>query len=354
MVETIENPLFDRLPACEKCGSPVFVLRYGLDADELDLGDPRAWMVVDRGPVIEPIAGGIHAANVCTACGRIGDLQTDRAIVWNVEISSPVPKLVPPLDRPVRAVYDAAGWDDPGACDLFHLAALRGRWADDVVLEAVAIARLLDAERRLQVAHYTDEVRGRATALLDDDRLRWIDRIELHAELGRDATLRDPETGYLHLRAALELAQDEAAMRRFKASDPDADWTYPDVPWLAIDTAEAAAFADRDREALALLRWAVPACGERDVAHGGAVIGVGLAAEAGDGDFELDCQLVLLEDLCLAWRDDVHDPVAQAWPRLEELVASDPTGARRRRAVATIAGWYTPDERADLLRRLGA
>jgi hypothetical protein len=354
VVATTQNPLFEQLPSCEACGSPVFVLRYGLAADVLDLGDPRAWMVVERGCIIEPIAGGIHAANVCTACGRIGDLQTDRAIIWNVEVSSPVPKLVPALDRPVRAVYDAASWEDPGACDLFHFAALRGRWADDVALEAVAIARLLDAERRLQVEDYTDELRGRAAALLDDDRLRWIDRLELHAELGRDATLRDPEAGYLHLRAALQLAQDEAALRRFMVSDPDASWTYPDVPWLAIDTAEAAAFAGRNREALALLRWAVPACGDRDVAHGGAVTGVGLAAAAGDDDFELDCQLVLLEDLCQAWRNDDHDPVAAAWPRLEELVGSDPTGTRRRRAVTTIEGWYTPVERADLLRRLRA
>jgi hypothetical protein len=85
VVATTQNPLFEQLPSCEACGSPVFVLRYGLAADVLDLGDPRAWMVVDRGCIIEPIAGGIHAANVCTACGRIGDLQTDRAIIWNVE-----------------------------------------------------------------------------------------------------------------------------------------------------------------------------------------------------------------------------------------------------------------------------
>jgi hypothetical protein len=353
----MDNPLLSQLPRCEACGEVELHLRYGLDERELDFSEPVSWALVPLQATMPIEAGGIHPASVCTSCGRIADLQTDRAVIWNVERSgSAVPKLVPPMEQPARAVYDAAEWEDAGACDLYHLACLRGRWADDCELEAIAIGRLLDAERRRYQDQYSDEVRARAHTLLADERSTSSARIELQTELGLDAMERqDPATAHRHLEEALRLTQDDQIQSALRTSGRDASRTPPDVPWLAIDTAEAADRAGEEGRALEILRWAVPRCGERPVQHGGAHLGRRLAAQAGDGDFELACELILLRELVEAWRDDDrHDPVAVQWPAIEALVAADPSGRRQRAAVADVERWFASASRDRLLGHLQA
>lgn len=347
----VTNPLLEELEACPTCGHPVFTFRYGT-FDEIDRSEPASWMIVDCGPSVEPITAGIQAATVCTSCGRITDLQTDRAIIWNVRDSgSPVPMLVPAIERPWDAVYDAREWDENGACDLFHLACLRGRWADDIELEAVATGRLLDAERRLYEDVYTDELRERAEVLVRDGRLSWVSGIELHSELGRDASGRDAERAYQHLRTALDLAVDSDAAAAFRADNPAGAPGMPDVPWLAIDTADAANEAGREEEALDLLRWAIPACTESDIQARGASLGSVLAHQMGDGDLALTCELLVLNERC-TWLS--HDTALEdAWSRIQPLLVSDPTGTRLRRARAEIDNWvYSEEVRAELLSRL--
>lgn len=349
------NPLLEELEACDACGAPVFTLRYGSARDPAGDGEPRSWMTVVVGPTIEPIAGGVYPASVCTECGRITDLQSGRAIIWNVaQNGSPVPKLVPPVVGPWTWSYDVwPEWDDADSSDALHLQWLRGFWAGDIELEAAAIDRLLDAERRLHQGNHTDEVRDRALELLQDPRLSWNARISLHAELGREALSGDASEAYRHLRMAVDLARDDAAFAAYR-SEPDG-WASPDVPWLAIDAAEAADRAGSHDDALELLRWAVPRCGERDVKHGGAALGAPLARDAGDLRFQLECELITLEELCLAWRDDdSFDPIADAWPQLKRLVSSDPSGDLRARAVELVCHWFETSEKQALLRLLAS
>jgi hypothetical protein len=249
--------IFDRFDGCPSCGAPVFDLIYDdQPADDADDGfDPRAWMRVWAEPLEEPLAGGTHPTGLCVGCGRAADHYRHRAICWR-PASGPgslASLLVPPVDQPYHAVQHGVDLDADSYAAQIEFLVLRGRWSDDVELEAIALARLLQCMRADEApAHETREI-VRARDLLDDERLSNRSRIELHAEVGRGLVVCRPTDALEHLRAALRLAQHETTRAEPAPRHREGFFTGLSVDELAIDIAECALHLD-ETEVLEMLR----------------------------------------------------------------------------------------------------
>lgn len=320
----MSNSLLERVPRCAACGAPEFRFTYA-PPDE-DLGSAGWWFLISREPV--SIAGGITPASVCTACGLIVGID-GRAIRWNLQDGSPVAKLVPPVEQPLRSVYDAAAGDAEDHRKLTELIAWRGRWADDVDLEATALARLIFLGR---VEGSVDpELLDRARHLLTDLRLGWVHRVDLHHQVG--LCVDDPEEAHHHLSMAYELGRDVMSRDAFLGRG-DERFALPDPSELAIDLAAAARDLDRTEEALRLLKQAgVPWAGDHDDQPTWAAFGRSVAEEQDDVDLLLQCELRLAIQ---AFYDEDRTELTRAVRRIRELIDADASGARRRTATLTL------------------
>jgi hypothetical protein len=351
----IGNAFADQLAACESCGKPVFTLLYDsspVDADAETGFDPCSWMTIWADPLDEPLANGTHPTALCTACGSAQDWQRPRGILWRVT-SGPgsLPALlVPPVDRPYLAMFDAVVWDDEAWAPELEFLALRGRWADDVELEGIALARLLRLTRKNGPLDDETEQVLRARELLVDNRLPWSLRVELHAEVGRSLATCQPLDALEHLQRAQQLSRDQEAQAEQARIDPDLVWNSPSVAEIAIDTAELAEQLEQDSQAFELLRWAVPACGENpERQKDGATLGIELALKHRDREAQLEFELIRLYR---QYRDDAGPDLDLEWPTYEELLAGDATGALRQQMIQTVQGWDLRDAKHEVLRWL--
>jgi hypothetical protein len=351
----IGNAFADELVACESCGEPVFTLLYDSSPveDDVQAGfDPGSWMTVRAEPLDEPLANGTHPTALCTACGSAGDWHRPRGIVWRVT-SGPgsLPALlVPAVERPYLAVFDAVYWDEAAWAPELEFLCLRGRWADEVGLEGVALARLLRLTRRSRpLAGETEQVL-RARELLVADRLPWSLRVELHAEVGRSLATCQPLDALEHLQRALQLARDQDAQAEQARIDPDLVWNTPSVAEIAIDTAECAERLGQTSQAFELLRWAVAACREDPERQAdGAALGIELSAQHRDREARLDFELIRLYG---QYRYDAGPDIDVEWATYEDLLADDPTGALRQRLTETVQGWDLREASHEVLRQL--
>jgi hypothetical protein len=318
------NTLLEQVPRCPACGEPEF--RFLHPPQDWDPSWPSGWFLINREP--ETIAGGIVPASVCTSCGVIAGVD-GRAIRWNLEGGSPVPKLVPPVERPFESVYDAAEWDSEFYLEMNELIMLRGRWADDVDLEATALPRLILFSRA--EGGVPPELLERALTLLGDERLGWAHRVELHHEVG--LSLNESSEAYDQLSAALELATDKASRDAFSARERES-FALPHAHELAIDLAEKAQQLGRHEEALRLLKSAgVPWVGDNDEQPGRAAFGKRLAEQQDDLEFLLECELRLAIQ---AYYDEDGGEFRRSTRRIRELITADDTGHREQLAMTIL------------------